>query len=248
MTAHSTASGDYCSFLSWDSEFFGVRIARCDVRQLTPDTIAPILEWCESEAIDCLYFIAAQDDQTTIQLAAENNFLLVDIRMTFEKACGSNPPADKADLPVRPAQEEDIPILQGIAASSYRDSRYYFDPNFPDAICDKFYATWIEKSCRGYEDIVLVSHLDGRAAGFISCSIIEPGRGQIGLVGVGPEYRGRGQGQVLLQAAQRWFQDQGAERIFVVTQGRNIAAQRLYQRAGYVTHSMELYYHRWFRT
>jgi ribosomal protein S18 acetylase RimI-like enzyme len=33
--------------------------------------------------------------------------------------------------------------------------------------------------------------------------------------------------------------------VSVVTQGRNVAAQRLYQRAGFVTASTQLWYHRW---
>ena len=37
-----------------------------------------------------------------------------------------------------------------------------------------------------------------------------------------------------------------ARRITVVTQGRNARAQRLYQRAGFVTESVRLWFHRWF--
>jgi len=43
-----------------------------------------------------------------------------------------------------------------------------------------------------------------------------------------------------------WFADQNASNITVVTQGRNVAAQRLYQRLGFVTRSLELTYHKWF--
>ena len=32
----------------------------------------------------------------------------------------------------------------------------------------------------------------------------------------------------------------------VVTQGRNIAGQRLYQRCGFLTRSVELWYHKWY--
>jgi hypothetical protein len=32
----------------------------------------------------------------------------------------------------------------------------------------------------------------------------------------------------------------------VVTQGRNSKAQRLYERCGFLTRSVQLWYHRWF--
>jgi RimJ/RimL family protein N-acetyltransferase len=43
-----------------------------------------------------------------------------------------------------------------------------------------------------------------------------------------------------------WFAGQDIKTVHVVTQGRNTRAQRLYQRCGFVTRSMELWYHRWF--
>src|ERR1035441_5781677 len=51
--------------------------------------------------------------------------------------------------------------------------------------------------------------------------------GQIGLVGVGPEVRGRGIGKNLVLAAIDWFRTQGVHEVTVVTQGNNRAAQRL---------------------
>jgi hypothetical protein len=40
----------------------------------------------------------------------------------------------------------------------------------------------------------------------------------------------------------------GASVLTVATQARNIAAQRLYQRAGFLTSSVRVWYHRWFET
>jgi hypothetical protein len=40
----------------------------------------------------------------------------------------------------------------------------------------------------------------------------------------------------------------GAQDVAVVTQGRNGAAQRLYQRCGFVTHALDLWYHKWYST
>jgi len=75
---------------------------------------------------------------------------------------------------------------------------------------------------------------------------LTPGLGRIGLVGAGAEARGRGVARALVLAALSWFRSRGSERVQVTTQGRNIAAQRLYQRCGFLTHSVSLYYHKWY--
>ena len=54
----------------------------------------------------------------------------------------------------------------------------------------------------------------------------------------------------IVQAVRRflsWSRQQHAKRVTVVTQGRNLAAQRLYQGNGFVTASLQLWYHRWFK-
>jgi ribosomal protein S18 acetylase RimI-like enzyme len=37
----------------------------------------------------------------------------------------------------------------------------------------------------------------------------------------------------------------GVQRVSVVTQGRNVAAQKLYQSCGFTTCSVQLWYHWW---
>lgn len=69
--------------------------------------------------------------------------------------------------------------------------------------------------------------------------------GSIGLIGVGARHRGSGLGAALVAAALDWLAAHGAGRAEVVTQGANVAAQRLYQRAGFVTREVGLWYHLW---
>ena len=49
-----------------------------------------------------------------------------------------------------------------------------------------------------------------------------------------------------MHAALAWFSESGVRDVQVVTQGRNRAALRLYQRCGFVIEAVELWYHRWF--
>lgn len=239
---------DFCQYLEWDSEFFQRRIARVIGNRLSQEMIDPILNWCESRNINCLYFLADSDDSTTIRLAEDNAFRFVDIRMTLERRLEGSPPFGEkiSQVIIRPFIAQDVPTLRAIAKSSYRDSRFFFDPNFPPALASALYETWITKSCNGYADAVLVAEIQAQPVGYISCHISREGIGQIGLAGVSPDWEGNGIGKALLNASLGWFAGRGATRVVVVTQGRNYRALRLYEAGGFLTKAVQLWYHRWF--
>ena len=44
--------------LSWDSTFFGMRIAQLVGTRLEADDIPELDAWCWREQVDCLYFLA----------------------------------------------------------------------------------------------------------------------------------------------------------------------------------------------
>ena len=140
--------------------------------------------------------------------------------------------------------------MRELARISHRDTRFYFDPHFPAGCCDVLYATWIGSSCRGWADSVLVAESAGdrrrRPAGYITCHLEGAGGGRIGLLAVAPEYRGRGVGRGLVEAACQWFGAEGRRRVTVATQARNVQALKLYVSSGFIPHAVQLWYHRWF--
>jgi dTDP-4-amino-4,6-dideoxy-D-galactose acyltransferase len=242
------AGDDPCDLLEWDSGFFGLRIARIAGGHLDEAAAERVLSWCEAHAVDCVYFLAVSDDAVTSRTAEDRGFRLVDIRVSLGRSLPRDAAAGPA-LPtsIRPFEAADLIELRAFARKNHRDSRFYFDPGFPEALCDALYETWIEKSCNGYADAVLVAEHDGRPAGYITCDLTAVGEGQIGLVGVGPEHRGRGIGRELVDGALGWFEARHASRVRVVTQARNVGAQRLYHRCGFLVESVELWYHHWLR-
>ena len=102
------------------------------------------------------------------------------------------------------------------------------------------------KSCRGDAAVVFVAEGAGQPVGYLSCHLPEPQPGPDGLLAVSAAAQGRGLGHRLLQPPCTGSPRQGAGQVAVVTQGRNIPAQRLYQRYGFRTQSVQLWYHRWF--
>lgn len=237
-----------CQYLDWDSDFFECRIARVTVNRISRETVERVMTWCDSHGIDCFYFLADADDEVTVKLADDNEFRLVDIRVTLERQLDNVSVVDDRMIQgvVRPCTPDDVPALRAIARVSHHDSRFYYDSNFPASLCDALYETWIEKSCNGYADAVLVAELQGRPAGYISCHLLDQTKGCIGLFGIGTDSQGRGLGRKLINESLHWFSEQGMRKVEVVTQGRNCKAQRLYQRCGFLTKSVQLWYHKWF--
>ncbi len=178
-----------------------------------------------------------------MKLAEEARFHLVDVRVTLglemeELAPGPGPAC------VPPFQPADLPGLRAIARVSHRDSRFYYDRNLPDSLCDSLYETWIANSVQGYAQAVLVGGVSIPACRLHHLSS-QRAPGQIGVFAVAPEAQGRGLGQQLVLSALRWFQQQGVSEVTVVTQGRNVRGQRLYQKCGFSTRAAELWYHYW---
>jgi ribosomal protein S18 acetylase RimI-like enzyme len=209
--------------------------------------------WAERAGVACLDFLARSDDPTTIISAERAGFHLTDVRLTYRYAHNHavKPDINHSESParIRGACRDDLATLQRIAGESHRDSRFYFDENFPRAGCDALYETWIRRSCEGYADGVLVAELYDRPAGYLTCHLPratgEPGN--IGLVGVDSVARGLGLGRALVLSALGWFTAHRVEGVTVVTQVRNLAAQSLYQRCGFVTCAAQLWYHKWYR-
>lgn len=240
-------SAGVCEYLEWDSQFFGKRIARMRVPRLDEESATEIERWCVAEGIECLYFLADFSDKKTALLAQEWGFHFVDVRMTLTKVVSNmNSESSAVGFTIRGAVDADIPALRAIARNAHHDSRFYYDAHFPPEKCNEMYETWIEKSVRGWARRVLVADAGRGPEGYLTCNLQQSGGGEIGLVGVAEAARGRGVGKSLVREGLQWFAQNGATVVSVVTQGRNASAQRLYQKCGFTSHSVGIWFHRWF--
>jgi dTDP-4-amino-4,6-dideoxy-D-galactose acyltransferase len=248
----STPESDACDFLPWDTEFFGCRIARVRGDTLTPLKASQVDSWSRCNRIQGLYFLSCSNDPATIRTAEQHGFQLVDVRLTFERVLsGESKPvaaSRSAGTRVRTSQPADLAALQAVARVAHKDTRFFSDTRFSPDRAGDLYSTWITLEAQGGAAIVFVAAVPpDQAVGYISCHLDHSHReGRIGLVGVDAAVHGRGIGQSLVYAALDWFRDQGVSVATVVTQGKNRSAQRLYQRCGFLTRDLELWYHKWY--
>jgi ribosomal protein S18 acetylase RimI-like enzyme len=240
--------GDPCELLEWDSQHFGFPVAR-----LTP--LAPVAEefraavaWCRTEGVRCLYFLCDADAIESVRLAQVGGFDMIDVRITLLRRLDLDPvaPAAGGPLVVREATAADLGAVRAMTPGLFQGSRFYKDGRFPRGRVDALYQRWAERDFRTPGRLLVVSERDGRVVGFSSASCEGAGEGRWGLIAVEAGARGRGVGAALAAAVERGLRERGASHCVVATQGGNTASLRLFEKRGFRTVAVQLWFHRWF--
>jgi dTDP-4-amino-4,6-dideoxy-D-galactose acyltransferase len=261
-----------CRYLEWDSKFFGCRLARVAANRLSPVEMGHVLKWCSDQAINGLFFLADPADTGTTRLAEENQFQLVDQRVTLERTLvPATPVWERVGAEhIRPCSVEDLSALRAIARVSHYDSRFYADPHFSRSACDALYETWIENGYQKPDAAVLVAFWQGQPAGYIICRQLDRVTGQLDLMAIAKEVQGKSLGRAMVEESRRaaaegtrtwwgkslgralveeafcWLSGRNLTRVVWVTQGCNYKSQRLAKNCGFTTQSVQHWYHRWF--
>lgn len=247
------------AFSTWDTDFFGFTIARVQGETLTTEESGEIDNWCYANRVALCVLLADSQHIPTAHVAAQTGYIMLDFRLTLDRDMTTPIPAPKR--PTRTYQPSDLAVLEHIAHDSFLDSRFLIDPFFPAKERSKeMYTRWIRRRSGGLyavdsfapaDYIVVAETDDGQPAGFVTCLLRPPDAegmvvGSVDLVAVDQRARGLYIGESMVCAALAWFKDHGCQRVEVVTQGRNIRAQRTYQRCGFLAHRAQTWYHKWY--
>lgn len=242
-TLWAMADSGPAQLLEWDSAFWGATIGRVVGDELTDERREAVDDWARENSVDCLYFLSRSNDPRTIEVAESAGFRLMDVRVELTQPLELG----ESIASIRGQRAADLPTLCVIARASHEVTRFFADPHFADEQCRKLYEVWIERSCEGWADAVLVADLDGRPEGYVTCHLGDGSTSSIGLIAVSENLRLRGLGSDLVLGALGWCYEHGATALSVVTQGANVPAQRLFQRCGFRTASVGLWFHKWYR-
>lgn len=165
-----------------------------------------------------------------------NRIYQVDIRLTFEKELKKSTTKDPE---IKPYTEVLSDQLLALALESGIHSRFNTDPNFKNGEFKKLYQVWIQKSL-DQQQVLIADELSG----FVTFELSEK-EAQIGLIAVDPQHRGKGLAKRLVQAAEKYSFQKGAQTLSIGTQQTNLPACSLYQKLGYTVKEKVFVYHYW---
>lgn len=235
--------------LSWDTDFFGIPIARLSGTTLREEDLPAVTSWCRSRDIKCLYFLADPIDRDTLSAAHAGGFKFVDLRVDLElPEAGFAAAVWNAPENVRLAASSDASALQSMARRSHTNTRFFKDARFSSGRAGDLYAEWIDVSLRDPRKTVLVKEsVSGQIDGYVACEMAPAGEaGRIGLIAVDVSCRQQGIASELVRAALIWSRSRGARKMDVTTQGDNISGLHLYTSAGFSPTAAAAWFHRWF--
>ena len=237
----------YVEYLDWDSKLFNKRICKITNEKLNEVQLKLCLEWAKSNNIDCVYYLIDSFEIKYVNIAERNGFNFVDFRLTLSNQIKDNDLVNSEIIRpnlIREANKVDLLKIKALARLNHTESRFFKDPNFDKSKSEKLFELWIDRNIISESSIILISEIDSEIAGYIAINN-EYNIGVIELIGVDPNFRGKGTGVNLILASIEWFKNKNVDTINVVTQGTNIPALRMYFKSGFSPIQTKSWYHLW---
>lgn len=224
--------------LEWDSDFFGLRIAKAVVSS-EEDVVA--LSQHEKDLrnrFDLIYIFT----EPVIDIPFRNA-RLVDRKAVFS----ADRLREYEDCPaiVRWESSEVTDSLVSLALVSGKYSRFKTDPRLPACSYERLYTRWIEQSVnKSIATEVFCYMMEGSPRGLLTLDRRnEPS--VIGLVAVDEGCQHQGIGTALIRQAVSYVHKHEGESISVATQLDNKPACRLYSKCGFLLESVKKIWHWW---
>lgn len=234
--------------LGWDSDFFGFGVGRLVGSIESGPALANALAHAADRDIQLTYGQCPHDDVQLHRLCIAAGGRFVDAKRTYALALAKSASVSAVSAEISAAAGDD-PVqrrqLRSLAWQSAEFSRFRVDPAMPANSWRRLYTAWIANSLSGkFADAVLTYRVDRRSVGMVTVRHGEA-NGEIGLLAVAPNWRGRGLARCLLDAARQRCVAAGCEALTVVTQGDNLSACRAYEGANYKLVDEQDIFHFW---
>ncbi|MEI8054723.1 MAG: GNAT family N-acetyltransferase [bacterium] len=234
---------DY-KLLELDTELFGFKVAKILSPQLSFIKTQTILNELRKQKIRLVYWPSDSTDEKSQQAAKKLEGIFGSEHITYLLDLKTLNPLQSVAPEIEVCEHIEIELEQlAIQAGTY--SHFNTDPNFPKELFLKLYHVWIENSINGsIASRVLIIRNNNKIVGMVTLGT-KNSRGDIGLLAINANFRGKNFGTKLVRAAQTYFIESGFSHAQVVTQKANIPACRLYEKCNFHQEKIENFYHFW---
>ena len=233
----------------FDTEILQLNTARLKLSKSMPELGLDKNTWHKFISNHQIKFVICSTipNEANLTFLAEQDFKFVSIKSLYEFCeIQNNQYTLPSDFEIKSENEisfdknkiEWIELMHVIGSTSH----YAKNEQLPKNTCSKIYSKWFENTFSGHVDRIFTINFRNEIAGFISLKI----RNEqifIELLGVREKFNNKGLGSILTNQAIDYAKALN-KKIYVYTQGENIAANRCYQKNGFRIKNIELIYHK----
>ena len=224
--------------LSWDSGFFGMRIAKACVASLEDIVALSRQEGELRNHFDLIYLFSEPGLDIPFDGAR-----LVDSKAVFSATDLSQSEACPAVVCWESRETSDSLVSLALVSGKY--SRFKTDPRFPAGSYERLYTRWIEQSVNGSIATDVFCYMKGDCPRGLLTLDRRDDKSVIGLVAVDEDCQHQGIGTALIKHAVTYVHEHQGNRLSVATQLDNEPACRLYSRCGFSLESVTKIWHWW---
>lgn len=225
--------------LQWDSDFFGLRIGRADIRT-KEDALSLAARHVDlMQQFDLLYVF----DSHNLGFVAKGA-RLVDEKILYSKPC--EPRKQFPEISFYQASQPSADLYR-LALVSGGYSRFKLDERLPKDSYERLYTRWIENACpKDGTNKQILTFLDTNNIAKGMITIDHQGEfGHIGLVAVDTDAQHQGIGGKIMSTLDGYLFEHGIKTLEVPTQKANTDACRWYEKNGFTIQSRTQIYHWW---
>jgi RimJ/RimL family protein N-acetyltransferase len=222
-----------CSRVPRDEETFEAPIAvleRLEVRDRDGAALdyEVFRKWCGDIGLQLCSARFAQSRLEDSIFLEERGFRFIELAYLsyFPDLSGVDLPS--AGVDIAPAADDDRESLSALAERTFRIGRFHQDPRVESVAADRRYGQWMWRAFDDERQQVLKCVRHGEVIGFFVVEAPNATERFWSLVGLAPEYTGRGLGYETWIAMLRHHQAEGIKRIATRISSHNIAIMNLY--------------------
>lgn len=228
--------------LSWDSDFFNLKVAELEKNLLSGTNRKEHLQSLIKEGVELAYYttdVPIEEDANSPYSSILVNEK-VSVRKDLLKPGKFN---DKVSL-----YDEKVPTkeLIALAQRAGKFSRFNADPNIDTEKIMELYKIWITRSTEKImaSDVLVYKNNEGIIHGFVTIRL-DGKEGQIPLLAVSREAEGKGVSFALMQSVDSLLFNKGCHYYKSTTQADNRPAVTVFKRHGIKIKPVEYVYHLW---
>lgn len=225
--------------LTWDSDFFGMRIGRACISSNEDSVALANLREKLAKNYDLLYIFSSHGVEFLSDQAK-----LVDEKVVYTWSKDISVEAN-LNVEIWDSNRGVTDDLLHLALVSGKYSRFKLDEGFPNGSYERLYSRWIEQSVSRVMATEVFCFMIGDIPRGVVTLDRKDGIGTIGLVAIHEDCQHQGLGSAMMHHVNGYAKERHCNILSVATQLKNIPACRLYEKNGFEVESVTDVWHWW---